>query len=143
MKLCDARETLKLLHLVNRTPQSYRQVVVCAPYIREDLFLSEVTPGRKAIVPTIILTIPDTASRLAIKSQLISGPLIIKSSADLHAKVYLLCGKDRKDSQAIIGSSNLTQKSISANLEISLRLSGRIRDEQAIIDALERKLLSL
>jgi HKD family nuclease len=141
MKLSNTQEILGLIHLVNRTPQSYRQLIICAPFISEDLLSNKVAPNGILRVPTMIITSPNTAQQLFSLCKEWKGHFMIVSVKSLHAKVYLACGRDERDSVAILGSFNLTNSALNGNYELGLRFVGNSHELRKLISKIENKLI--
>jgi PLD-like domain len=141
MKLTDAKAVLGLTRLAGRTPQSYRRLLLCAPFISEKFFRTKVGPRSFAHVPTVIITHPDTIPLILRESRLWPGPLTVASIPNLHAKVYIACGKDERDSVAIVGSFNLTSAAFDTNLEVGIRLVGNTPEHRRLINSLEALLM--
>lgn len=143
MKLVSAHGILDLLRLANRTPQSYRQVIICSPFISESLLVSKIAPNRNVQIPTVIITRPSTAHQLALEPIKGHGQLIIVSIPNLHAKVYAACGRDDRDSVAILGSFNATTAALGENLELGVQFAGNSPESRRFLITLEDKLLGI
>ena len=141
MKLSNAQEILGLIHLASRTPQSYRRLIICAPFISEDLLCNKIAPNGIVRVPTLIITCPKTAQHLFLLYKEWRGSFTIASIPSLHAKVYLACGRDERDSVAILGSFNLTNAALNGNYELGLRFVGNSPEVRKLISKMESKLI--
>lgn len=137
MTLINARMILSLIHLALCTPQSYRRLLLCSPFISETLVLTKIVSKGFARLPILIITRPETARRIEANIE----NLFVVTVPNLHAKVYIACGKDDRDSIAIIGSFNMTNAAIDENIEIGIKLVGSSQDDRNIITKLENKLL--
>jgi hypothetical protein len=140
--LSNAKDIFSLIRLVARTPQSYRRLVICAPFMSEILIRSIICNITKK-VPMLIITHPDTGHDLVSMVKKYQGNITIAYIPNLHAKAYLACGREDCDSIAIIGSFNLTMPAIDKNIEIGVRFSGKTMEFRRLIIALENKLLSI
>jgi hypothetical protein len=143
MKLTNAQGVLDLIRLANRTPQSYRQLIICSPFVSESLLRTKVAPNRVIHVPTFIITRPETARQLALEWKKWNGTLIIIAIPNLHAKAYLACGRDDRDSVAILGSFNVTMAALDENVELGVQFVGNTPESRELITTLERKLMGV
>ena len=143
MKLTNAQEILGLIHLVLGSPQSYRRLIICTPFISESLLT--ILIGRKwnVNVPLLILTHPNSVKKLPRRFQQRENPITIVAISNLHAKVYLGCGKEERDSVAVLGSFNFTKTALHSNFELGIRFSGKTPQLKHLIVTLERRLMTL
>lgn len=143
MKIANNRDILGLFSMVNRTPHAYRRLLVCAPFISANLVYSKITVNGKVRVPTIVITRPETACKFSLLNQDILKQLTLKKVSNLHAKIYMACGRSSSDSIAIVGSHNLTMSALYENFEIGIRLVATLPKARRIITSLEEKLVSI
>jgi hypothetical protein len=143
MTLSDGKEILRLIHLVTRTPQSYRLLIICTPFISGGLINSLWGHKNTINVPILIITHPDTSRNIVKGYQKCYEKITIASISNLHAKVYLACGNDDKDSIAILGSFNFTMHALDTNIELGVRFSGKNPEFRRLITALENKLMAI
>lgn len=143
MKLSDGQGIVSLIRLVSRTPQSYRRLILCAPFISEGLLKSKIAHDGILRIPTLVITRPETARSLVSLGKSWKGPIEIAFIRNLHAKVYIACGKQEDDSVAVIGSFNLTAAALESNFELGLRLVGNSPQFRQIIFALESQLIAM
>jgi|ETNmetMinimDraft_13_1059891.scaffolds.fasta_scaffold37523_2 HKD family nuclease len=141
MELSNAQGILGLIHLASRTPQSYRRIIICTPFISEDLLCNKIAPNGIVRVPTLIITCPKAAQNLFPLCKEWKGSFMITSIPSLHAKVYLACGRDERDSVAILGSFNLTNAALNGNYELGLRFVGNSPEVRKLISKMESKLI--
>lgn len=138
MKISTAEDITRLACLVNKTPQCFRRFVVCAPFVSWEVLVGHIMPGGKARVSIDIITNEETAENLKEKLGHKAGKIRITARKDLHAKVYVACGVDARDSVALIGSFNLTHGALHKNLELGIKLTGNKEEERRLISELER-----
>jgi hypothetical protein len=143
MKLTNSQGIDRLIRLAQYTPGGYRRLVICAPFISEELLRKKAAPTGVVKLPTIVITRPETASRLIPICRSWRGPISIASLPNLHANVYLACGKDERDTVAMLGSFNLTVAAMDVNFELGARLTGRSPEYRHQLLELERTLLRL
>ncbi len=141
MKLSNTQEILGLIHLVSRTPQSYRRLIICTPFISEDLLCNKIAPNGIVRVSTLIITSPKVSQHLFPLCKEWKGSITIAPIPSLHAKVYLACGRDERDSVAILGSFNLTNAALTENYELGLRFAGNSPELRKLISKMENKLI--
>jgi len=138
MNLVSGSEVLGLMEKVRANPIVYRKLLLCAPFISHSLLLHSAGFSQRVPVLTTVLTTPGTALELSTVS--LSGSLEIASVPGFHAKVYIACGKDDRDSAAIIGSFNLTNSGLNRNFEIGIQVTGADCRERDLIKRLEQRL---
>ena len=138
MNLVSGNEVLGLMEKVRSEHGAYRLLLLCAPFISSKLLLHVAGFGRHVPVLTTVLTIPKTAQELLAVN--LSGPFRIASIPGFHAKVYIACGKDDRDSVAIIGSFNLTHFGLNRNYELGVQISGTDSNERSLIKGAEQTL---
>lgn len=143
MQISSTKEILRVLYLVSRTPQSYRLLIICSPFITIDLLKNKVAPNGLVRVPTLIITRPDTYNLLLSVCKAWKGPISIMGVQNLHAKVYIACGKDERDSIAVLGSFNFTGAAFNENIEIGICTIGSTGEFRKVINDLERKLIQI
>ena len=141
MKITDSDGLNNLLRHVGRTPQSYRRLLLCAPFISEGVLCRGIAPNSTVRVPTLVITRPGTARRLLSACRKLKGAVAVASLPNLHAKVYLACGTDERDSVALIGSFNLTAAALGLNYELGVCIRGSSPELRRQIGELERRLL--
>lgn len=95
-------------------------------------------PGGKARTAIDIITNEVTAESLKVQLGPLDGKIRITACKDLHAKVYVACGVDERDSVALIGSFNLTNGALHKNVELGIKLTGSKEEERRLISELER-----
>ena len=140
MQLSKAHVILRLFNMATLTPYSFRKLVLCSPYISDELFLG-IFPKYKTInIPLIIITRPDTAQVLLNKIKPINNLIEIISISNLHAKIYLACGNDERDSVAVIGSFNFTNSAMNKNVEFGIRINGNTPTFKQLISSIEKTL---
>lgn len=109
-------------------PDRYAQVVVCSPFIDEQMQgvlvrLAQLT-GRAGCGLRVITT-PTTAGVLL--GRLPGHPAtwrrVVVSRMGLHAKVYLVLARPRGWSEAIVTSANFTAAGVAENIELGVRAS--------------------
>lgn len=143
MRLINSQDVERLIHLALRSPHSYRKLLLCAPFISEDVLRRNVAPGGKVGLPTVVVTHPETAGQLIPSCRAVKGPLSFATIPNLHAKVYIACGRDERDSVALVGSFNLTAAALGENYELGVRFSGGPAAQRRQIIELERKILRM
>jgi hypothetical protein len=142
MRIGDAREILSLFRLATFTTQSYRHLIVCAPFVSDRLLFSKVAPNGAALIPTIVITRPEMARLLSMQIGS-RRALALGYIPNLHAKVYIACGKADEDSVALVGSFNMTVAAINENFELGIRLTANTPERSRLIRAIENRLLSM
>lgn len=143
MKITNSQEIERLIRLAHRTPHNYRRLLLCAPFISEDVLRRKIAPSGVVRLPTTIITRPDTARQLLPFCSSWKGPLTIASLHNLHAKVYLVCGKDERDSVVLIGSFNFTGAALDENFELGVCFTGSDSERRRQISEVERVLLRM
>jgi hypothetical protein len=143
MRLTNSRDIEKLIRLALRAPQSYRRLLLCAPFITGDVLRRNVAPGGIVRLPTVVVTRPETAGQLIPACRALKGPLSFATLPNLHAKIYIACGKDERDSVALVGSFNLTAAALGENYELGVRFSGGATEQRRQIIELERNLMRM
>jgi hypothetical protein len=141
MKITNSDGLINLLRRVARMPQSYRRLVLCAPFISEEVLCRRIAPNGTVRVPTLIITRPETARQILVACRSLKGAVSIASIPNLHAKVYLACGMDGRDSIALIGSFNLTAAALRLNYEVGVCIQGSSPNLRRQIEELENRLL--
>jgi hypothetical protein len=141
MKLATARDFLRLFHMVGRAPFNYRRLIICSPYVSPELLTLLLTPNLRVKVPALVITNTDTIG--ALPNNAFSGCFALEVVKNLHAKAYVACGTDVRNSIAIIGSFKLTKAAIATNLEIGVWLQGRSQAERQLIELLENILTKM
>jgi len=116
---------------------------LCAPFISMDFLYEKLGRRSLAHVPTVIITRPDTVPVILKELNAWRGPLALGSVPNLHAKVYLACGRDERDSVAVIGSFNLTVAALDTNLELGVRFTGHTLEGRRAIRVLETRLMRM
>lgn len=142
MKIGDSREIFSLLRLATFTPQSYRRLIVCAPFISNSVLLSHIFRNGAALLPTVIITHPETAKHLAMTFQNYKD-LTLGAIPRLHAKIYIACGIVDEDSIALIGSFNMTMAALNGNFELGVRVTACSSQHRRLIRSIENRLLSM
>lgn len=142
MKIGDAREIFSLIRLATFTPQSYRRLIICAPFVSNSVLLSNICRNGAALLPTIIITHPETAKHLVPICRKYKA-LSLGTIQRLHAKIYMACGKVDEDSVALIGSFNMTAAAFNHNFELGVRVTASSPQLRQLIRSMENRLLSM
>jgi hypothetical protein len=143
MRVGNAQEVLGVIRLACRTPQSYRRVILCAPFISANFLRTRLGRRSMACVPSVIITRSETVPLVLKELQSWRGHFAVGSIPNLHAKVYLACGRDEVDSVAVIGSFNLTVAALDTNVEFGVRFAGDTPERRRAIKVLETKLMRM
>lgn len=138
MKLVSGNEVLGLMQRVRAEPRAYRQIFLCAPFISPNLLLHITGFGRRVPVSTTVLTNPGTAVELS--AVRLAGPFEVTPIPGFHAKIYIACGKEERDSVAIIGSFNFTDFGLNRNFEMGVQITGADCQERDLIKRVEQRL---
>ncbi len=118
----------RLMNAVIGRPDRYAQVVICSPFIDEQMQgvlvrLAQVT--RHVGCGLRVITTPTTA--VALLGRLPGHPAtwhgVIVARIGLHAKVYLVLARPRGCSEAIVTSANFTAAGVAENIELGVRAS--------------------
>lgn len=141
MNLVSGSEVLVLMEKVRANPIVYRKLLLCAPFISHKLLLHIAGFSRRVPVSTIVFTSPETAQELSAVN--LSGPIRIVSVRRIHAKVYIACGKDDRNSLAIMGSFNLTHFGLARNFELGIKITGADCQERNLIKRAEQTLTTI
>jgi HKD family nuclease len=119
-------DVVRMLDRVARTPARYSDVVVCCPFIGDDLMprLLSLLERANATRCTIrVVTSHESANaligRLSTKHVMCRRYVIGRTR--LHAKVYLAIARRHVDSEAIVTSANLTRGGTVDNIELGVR----------------------
>ena len=127
MKVSNTQSILGLIRLAGRAPKNHRRLILSAAFISANFLCAKL--GRSVTqVPTVIITRPDTIPLILQELKTWRGLLALGSVANLHAKVYLACGRDERDSVALVGSFNLTAAALNTNVEIGIRFAATRMD---------------
>lgn len=124
--LCEGNAVARLLDRVVARPGDWRQVDLCAPFIDGAAIprlISLALDGPGAGCGLRVITSVGCAKLLC---SLLPGPArhwrrVIMARSGLHAKAYLAVGRDRRTSEAIVTSANLTAGGLASNLELGVR----------------------
>lgn len=143
MRVVNAQDVLGLIRRACRTPQSYRRVILCAPFISANFLRTRLGRRSMARVPAVIITRPETVPLVLTELKSWRGCFAVASIPNLHAKVYLACGRDEFDSVALIGSFNLTVAALNTNMEVGVRFIGDTSERRRAIKELETRLMRM
>jgi len=109
-------------------PNRYAQVVVCSPFIDDQMLgvlvrLAQVT--RRASCGLRVITTPTTAVALLARlpGHVTTWHGVVVARIGLHAKVYLVLARPRGHSEAIVTSANFTAAGVDENIELGVRAS--------------------
>jgi phosphatidylserine/phosphatidylglycerophosphate/cardiolipin synthase-like enzyme len=140
MKLINSHAVLEIINVVMRAPHNYQKLIVCSPFVKEELL--SLLKGLQGKIPLSvqIYTLPETYKTLISNDKSNIKNLTIKAIPHLHAKAYIAYGKVDRDSIALVGSFNFTEAAIKRNFEVGIILSSIIPEEGIIIKKLIQKL---
>ena len=116
---------------------------MCAPFISSVFIRNLLTRHGTLPVPTLIITHPKTAMSLGVPKNGLDVRIHLRSIPSLHAKVYMACGWDERDSVVVMGSHNMTTAAVNTNFEIGIRLVGTEPRAQRLILHLENRLVRI
>ena len=138
--LTDGTEVVRLFEKAIRSPGRYRRVIVSSPFL-DDVgagLLSRLFRATENGPLVTLLTRPEVVSRYASVMDQRCRNVELFMPPDLHAKCYVLVGRDASDSEAIVTSSNLTAAGTGRNWEVGIALKG---DSQPLIASLSALLI--
>ena len=137
-----------VLENVSRRPDMYQRVVICAPFIDDDLAhrvlgIREVT--RRCACGFTLITSPTTASRIV---KVFSGHRAhsergIRAVKHLHAKLFLADARRTRDSRVFITSANLTRAALRRNVEFGILASASTEGGRLVVNSARSFLNSL
>jgi hypothetical protein len=120
-------DVVLMLDRVTRMPERYSDVLVCCPFISDELMrrvlsLLEVSTSRGCNVR--VITSHESACALIgqISREHFSYRRHVTGRSRLHAKVYVAIARRRADSEAIVTSANLTRGGTVDNIELGVRV---------------------
>ena len=117
---------VRMLDRVARAPHRYSEVIVCCPFIGDDLLpriLALFEWAQRGSYTIRVITSSDAAYVLAnrlLEHQALWRRSVVTRSR-LHAKVYVAIARRRTDSEAIVTSANLTRGGTVENIEFGIR----------------------
>jgi phosphatidylserine/phosphatidylglycerophosphate/cardiolipin synthase-like enzyme len=135
MDIVDGRAVSQLLQRVALDPTRYREVVVCTPFLDDEM----ATAVRELAVNAphghcgfTFVTRREAARRLldGLPAPLHRWSRFIRVRHRLHAKVYLAMARRHRESEAIVTSANLTVDGLGFNEELGVRFTGRTSEER-------------
>ena len=138
--LTNGTEVIRLVEKAIRSPDRYRRVIVSSPFL-DDVgagLLSRLFCATQNGPLVTLLTRPEAVSRYASVMDRRRRNVELFVLPDLHAKCYVLVGRDASDSEAIVTSSNLTAAGTGRNWEVGIALGG---DSQPLIASLSALLI--
>lgn len=138
--LTNGTEVIRLVEKAIRNPDRYRRVIVGSPFL-DDVgagLLSRLFSATQNGPLVTLLTRPEAVSRYASVMDRRRRNVELFVLPDLHAKCYVLVGRDASDSEAIVTSSNLTAAGTARNWEVGIALGG---DSQPLIASLSALLI--
>ena len=85
-------------------------------------------------IPTYVITRTpeDEYHEQAVNTLIGYDPIELRFNESLHAKLYICLCQDGSRSFALLGSANLTRKSIEENIEIAMMIYGRGRGREIL-----------
>ncbi|MGH8736732.1 MAG: hypothetical protein ACREVC_05160 [Burkholderiales bacterium] len=135
MDIVDGRAVSQLLQRVALNPTRYREVVICTPFLDEEM----ATAIRELALNAprghcgfTFVTRREAARRLlnGLPAPLQRWSRFIRVRHRLHAKVYLAMARLHPESEAIVTSANLTLDGLGLNEELGVRFTGRTPAER-------------
>jgi phosphatidylserine/phosphatidylglycerophosphate/cardiolipin synthase-like enzyme len=120
----------QFLQRVTVAPSRYREIVVCTPFL-DDQMASAVrelaVSAPRAHCGFTLLTRREAARRVldGLPAPLHRWLRSIHVRHRIHAKVYVAVGRAHHDSEAIVTSANLTIDGVRINDELGVRFTGR------------------
>jgi phosphatidylserine/phosphatidylglycerophosphate/cardiolipin synthase-like enzyme len=148
LDICDGHDLERFFEGIESAPSRYSQVIICSPYIDEELqtriALFAVVAQKSGCAVRIITKVSELPSTLkAWPERNHFGPRSLIAVPQLHAKVYLALGRDRRDSQVMVTSANLTEAGLSKNIEFGLLVHASSLEGARIVEEVRRFLESL
>jgi HKD family nuclease len=119
-------DVIRMLDRVARMPARYSAVVICCPFIGDDLLPRLLSLlDRAGVTGCHFRVITSHESANALTSRLSSKQLVcrkyVTGHARLHAKIYIAIARRHADSEAIVTSANLTRAGTVDNIELGVR----------------------
>ena len=138
----------RLMHSVLSRPACYAQVVVCVPFVDDemlDLIIRLADATRRAGCGLRVITTPATAA--VVHRRLPGHPeqwrSLVVARKSLHAKVYLVVGRSPARSEALVTSANLTAAGVARNIELGVLACPSTDSGRQLINEVRRFLQDL
>lgn len=141
IETCTGRHLRVLVERVEKNPERYREMIVCAPYIDDTMaerlgLLREASLRRNCGLRVITNASAADALRTRFGSAPRRGDLVVRS--DLHAKIYLAIGRRSQATEAIVTSANLTRAGMERNVEFGVRIGNSTTQGQDLLRQVHR-----
>jgi len=148
LDICAGYHLGQFLQSIESAPFRYSQVVICSPYIDTQLqtWMTRfaVAAGNFGCAVRIITKVSEIPAILKFwPERSYFGPRSLITVSQLHAKVYLALGRERRDSQVMVTSANLTEAGLSKNIELGLLVHASSFEGARIVEEIRRFLESL
>ncbi|MCL4688942.1 MAG: hypothetical protein KJ007_10245 [Burkholderiales bacterium] len=142
MEIVTGEEIRKMLARVRAGLASYREVLLCSPFM-DDATIGEVGEmlhdARNVGCDMHVVTRAGPARALSRYVARIARRSPVHVVNELHAKVYWVRGRGGLPSEAIVTSANLTRQGMDGNVELGVRLSSLVEmDRSALLDIRRR-----
>ena len=140
IRLATGADVQRILTVVALAPEAYQELIVCSPFIDGEtakVLGRAAVAARRAQCGFTIVTKPEDRSRIvgAICGTRSQAAAAVIPGPGLHAKAYLLAGRHREDSVAVVSSVNLTTAGLNKNIELGVLATPGCDDGAALVDA--------
>lgn len=127
IRLSLGSDVLALLDRVTASPERYKQVTICVPYIDDAMVkrlvvLAVAARRTQCGIQVVTTSVAAAALRAALPGHPSSWHDLVICRPGLHAKVYVSIARGQIGSEAIVTSANLTKNGTSKNAELGLRV---------------------
>ena len=134
----DGGRLLRLLEKALANPARYMEMTFCAPFVDEVILprlVQTAVAAKKHSCGFCVITSRDAAEAL---KKTLPGPAVhwrdsVVVRNRLHAKAYLLEGRNPLSTEAMITSANLTQGGTGGNIELGVEARASSRSGQLLI----------
>lgn len=136
-------DVTNLLDRVTARPDRYAEVVICCPFIDDQLLpriVQLLVSTRRAHCGTKVMTAGTASRRLqeALPSPATQWKRSVATVPRLHAKIYVAIARGLEESEAIVTSANLTRCGISKNVELGVRVASSSEPGRKVLQQVHR-----
>lgn len=130
LAFCNSEDLVQLLrHTVRRAGRT-RSVAIASAFVDATGLAWLQTLDRTSKAPIYVATRPEAAALLR---RVRWRNTRVASVPGLHAKAYAVVGRRDEDSEAFVGSPNLTGAGLADNIEAGIRITGSTPDHAALV----------